>query len=103
MTDREIIKGVCEDCGLRKTIIWEDDEGVCQNCRFKRKADQTEEYAYTITVRSTEQGALEASDRLAGACAKIQEHEGVMHVKSQSDAPDDFTKADTEPNQGESA
>ena len=98
-TDFEIIEGVCEDCGLHKRLIWADDEAVCRNCRFKRKADKTEVYEFEITVRGTEQGGMEASDRLAGACSKIQEHPGVMHVKSKSDAPNDFRTVDPDTDQ----
>ena len=97
-TEREVIEGVCEDCGLHKRLIW-DGEAVCRNCRFKRKADETEEFEFVVTVRATEQGGMEASDRIARACSKIQEHGGVMNVKSKSDAPDDFRCVETESEQ----
>jgi len=55
------------------------------------------ERTYTVSVTATsEQGLMEAADRLSGACLSIQDYPEVEHVEAQFPEPVDFEVADDE-------
>lgn len=65
------------------------------NERFEG-VSEAKQHEFEITVIATKQGAIEASDRIAEACSKIQNLSDVKTVKSHTNAPNDFQKVEGE-------